>query len=250
MAKKKIDLKAKAKRQKIIAGVGGVLLLGVLVIQVPRTMKMMNSGQTDTTNTPSSSSTASGTQALAPPSLAGGSAAASSTGGSAPAASATSADGVSDPTSPLPAAAGQLISFSHFQSKDPFKQQMSASCSSGTTAAGSCASASAPAGAHSAPSSVTPGTVVSVAKSGSAKATMATISLNGNTSTVTVGSTFPSGAPVFTLVSLTRLAAKVAIAGGTYENGAATVTLPKGKTVTLMNTADGTRYALRLVATA
>ena len=43
-------------------------------------------------------------------------------------------------------------------------------------------------------------------------------------------------------------AATIGIAGGNYENGAATITLAKGKTLTLMNTADGTRYVLRLVA--
>ena len=41
MAKKKFDPKAKAKRQKMIAAVGGVLLLGLLAFQVPRTMKML-----------------------------------------------------------------------------------------------------------------------------------------------------------------------------------------------------------------
>jgi hypothetical protein len=54
---------------------------------------------------------------------------------------------------------------------------------------------------------------------------------------------------VFTLVSVTRTAAKIGVAGGSYESGAATVTLAKGKSVTLMNTADGTRYVLRLVST-
>jgi hypothetical protein len=67
---------------------------------------------------------------------------------------------------------------------------------------------------------------------------------------VAVGGSFPSAAPVFTLVSLTRSAAKIGIAGGSYESGAATVNLPKGKTVTLMNTADGTRYTLRFVSAA
>jgi hypothetical protein len=52
---------------------------------------------------------------------------------------------------------------------------------------------------------------------------------------------------VFTLVSLTTNSARIGIAGGSYENGASTVTLRKGKTVTLVNTADGARYALRLV---
>ncbi len=39
---KSFDPKAKAKRQKIIAAAGGVLLLGLLAFQVPRTMKMLH----------------------------------------------------------------------------------------------------------------------------------------------------------------------------------------------------------------
>jgi len=82
------------------------------------------------------------------------------------------------------------------------------------------------------------------------KATKVTISVNGVASTVAVGSSFPAGAPVFTLVSLASTAAKIGIVGGSYENGAATVTLKRGKTVTLLNTADGTRYSLRFVSAA
>ncbi len=54
--------------------------------------------------------------------------------------------------------------------------------------------------------------------------------------------------PVFQLVSLTKTTAKVGIAGGSLSTGDATVTLTKGKKVTLMNTADGTRYELVLVS--
>ena len=71
--------------------------------------------------------------------------------------------------------------------------------------------------------------------------------VNGLASTVQVGSTFPQAAPVFTLVSLTAKVAKIGVAGGTYENGSSTIALKKGKTVTLMNTADGTRYVLKFV---
>ena len=39
---KKFDPKAKAKKQKIIAAVLGVLLLGVLAYEVPSLMKSMN----------------------------------------------------------------------------------------------------------------------------------------------------------------------------------------------------------------
>jgi hypothetical protein len=60
---------------------------------------------------------------------------------------------------------------------------------------------------------------------------------------------FPTGQPLFTLVSLTKDAAEIAVSGGSYQNGAPTVTLKKGKTLTLMNTADGARYELLLVAT-
>ena len=41
---------------------------------------------------------------------------------------------------------------------------------------------------------------------------------------------------------------KIGIAGGSFESGGATVTLQKNKPLTLMNTADGTRYVLRLIS--
>jgi len=67
---------------------------------------------------------------------------------------------------------------------------------------------------------------------------------------VKLGAAFPQTQPIFQLVSLTRTSAKITIAGGTLEGGAPTVTLTKGKQLTLMNTADGSRYALKLLATA
>ncbi len=247
MAKKKFDPKAKAKRQKVIAAVGGVLLIGVLAIQVPRTMKMMKPDESSSSTPSASTATTAGSTPLAPPTLDGSAATASgSTAASSGAAVATSADGVSDPSNPLPPNAGQLVSFSKFKSKDPFHQQI-ADCASG------CASASTPASSNPV-STANPNKEPSLLIAhGSTPvpgtATSATISVNGTRSTVTVGSAFPAAAPVFTLVSLTAGAAKIGIAGGAYENGAATVTLKKGKTVTLMNTANGTRYVLRLVAT-
>ena len=57
-----------------------------------------------------------------------------------------------------------------------------------------------------------------------------------------------SAAIFFQLVSLTRNAAKIGIAGGSLTTGNNTVTIPVGKTVTLMNTADGTKYTIKLVS--
>jgi len=59
-------------------------------------------------------------------------------------------------------------------------------------------------------------------------------------------STDPGLVPIFHLVSVTAHTAKISIAGGSYSTGAQTVTLRENKPVTLMNTADGTRYTLIL----
>ena len=258
MAKKKFDPKAKAKRQKMIAAVGGVLLLGLLAFQVPRTMKMLKQNQgTSSSSTAATSTTAApGSTPLAPPALGG-------SGASVASATATSVDGVSDPSNPLPPAAGQLVSFSKFQSKDPFHQQITncedgADSGSGPGSSGSSAcTAVTKAAAKTAAKKPGSGAAVSAkaattkpasAATAPAKVTTATITVNGLAGQVSVGASFPASSPVFTLVSLTPRAATIGIAGGNYENGAATITLAKGKTLTLMNTADGTRYVLRLVA--
>jgi hypothetical protein len=254
MAKKKFDPKAKAKRQKMIAAVGGVLLLGLLAFQVPRTMKMLKQNQgTSSSSSTAATSTTPGSTPLAPPAL-GGSA---TSGGSVASSTATSVDGVNDPSNPLPPAAGQLVSFSKFQSKDPFHQQIT-NCETGADSGSASSGTSACAAVTKAAAKKTPasGAAVSAkavtakpapAAPAAAKVTNATIAVNGISNQVSVGSSFPASAPVFTLVSLTPRAAKIGIAGGSYENGVATVTLAKGKTVTLMNTADGMRYVLRLV---
>jgi hypothetical protein len=56
----------------------------------------------------------------------------------------------------------------------------------------------------------------------------------------------PTVVPLFHLVSVTAHTATISIAGGSYATGAPTVTLKENKPVTLMNTADGTRYTLVL----
>jgi hypothetical protein len=71
--------------------------------------------------------------------------------------------------------------------------------------------------------------------------------VNGSGETVSVGAQFPASNPTFVLVSLKRSSAKITIAGGTLQGGGS-VTLKKGRPLTLMNTADGTRYVLRLVS--
>ena len=261
MAPKKDPLKAKQAKQKKIAIGGGVLLLALLAFQVPRTMKMLHSpGNVTTSASTTPATTTPGSTPLAPPSLDGSSASTASAGtsGSSGSAAATSADGVVDASSGMPASSGQLISFNRFKSKDPFVQQVNdcttGDCSSTPAPAGSSGAASGSgsgSGAGTTGKSTSAGGSGSGGSRGSALTTVSTasISVNGAPSKVMVGKAFPSGDPVFVLVSLSAKAAKISIAGGSIEGGAPSVTLSLGKTVKLQNTADGSLYTLKLVGT-
>ena len=141
-----------------------------------------------------------------------------------------------------PTGAGQLGSFSLFESKDPFNsagpsssQPASGSgASSGGTGSGgtSSGSGSAPA-APPAPPAAPP--------------TAAVIAVNGVSESVLTGGAFPSTNPMFQLVSLSGTTAKVSVVGGSLASGTPTMTLTVNKPVTLQNTADGTRYTLVLM---
>jgi hypothetical protein len=242
---KKFDPQAKAKRQKVIAAVLGAVLLAVLAFQGPRTLKMLH--QSSASASPAATTTAAtgttgGTGALAV-------SATGSTSGSG-----ATGDGLADP-GVLPAPqSGQLLAFSRFRSKDPFTQQINAECASDSGSTGGCGTSTGttqpsgsakptkPAGTKTSTPPSTGGGVTAV------KPSSAEISVNGTTESVAVGRQFPASNPTFVLLSLAKSTAKIGIAGGSLEGSQQTVTLKKGVALTLMNTADGTRYVLRLVS--
>jgi hypothetical protein len=115
MAKKADTLKAKQKRQKIVAGVLGVVMLGLVAFQFPRVMKQLH--KKPPVSTVATTTTPAGTPSLAAPTLSGSEQPAAATPSSS--GSLTSGD------VPPPANDGQLASFSRFASKDPFAQQLS-----------------------------------------------------------------------------------------------------------------------------
>jgi hypothetical protein len=246
---KSFDPKAKAKRQKIIAAVGGVLLLGILAFQVPRTMKMLNQSSASASNSSSSTVPVTVSGPIAAPSLSGGNATASATS--------VAPGGLSDPSEVSAANSGQLLAFSRFRTKDPFAQQINVACASAGSSESSSSSAcesdsgSKPSTGSTSPPSgggSTGGGTTTTPAPPAAKATTAVISVNGSSEEVKVGGKFPSSNPTFVLVSLTKTTALIGIAGGSLEGQKQTVALKKGKPLTLMNTADGTRYVLRLVS--
>jgi hypothetical protein len=229
---KKVDLKAKAKRQKIMAAGGAVLLVGILAIQVPKTMKMLNP-EAPPQPPPATAPVAAGTDPSVLPTP--GTAA-----GATPVAATSAALTDSDP--PPQAGAGQLVAFGRFASKDPFAQQVDPDKAVATPSSQSGGESGAPVPAG-APGS-TPG-VVSSSPSGPVSSVV--ISVNGVEETVAIKGEFPKDEPIFRLASATATTAKIGIAGGALASGEATVTLRKGKATTLVNTADGTRYELKLV---
>jgi len=237
------DLRAaKDARMKKIAIGGGILLVAVLAFEVP---KMMH-GNKSSSPAPAATTTAATTPG-APTSTA------------APASTATPAG------TPVAAAAvavtpaastkltnsdvqpkllkSQLYSFTHFSGKDPFVQQIKTSTADTSLGGSTTSTSPAPpatgqtaAVSHKGPSRL-------LAANGSAR-----ISINGQIQVVRVGAVFPSSNPLFRLISVANGVARIGIAHGAYSSGAKTVSLAPGRSLTLVDTADGIRYRIRLVA--
>ena len=241
MAKKHVDpLKAKQKKQKILLAVLGVVFLGLVAFEAPKVMKKLHpappvrpSSSTSTTGAPT------GTPTLAAPTL----------GGAQQPGVATTDSTSSLASAPAPLLQdGQLASFSRFASKDPFAQQLSDTKSSFSSSSSSSSSSSGSSSSGGPTGSSVPTVPGNAPAPGSA-----VISVNGTLYTVATKTDFPQPTstdstlvPVFHLVSVTAHTAKISIAGGSYATGAQTITLRENKPVTLMNTADGTRYTLIL----
>lgn len=224
------DPKARAKRQKMIAAVGGVVLVVLLAWRVPPMVALMNK------KPPTSNTTA--------------------VAASAPVAPTPVAPGAGDlaDSDPVPVAGpGQLVSFGRFVSKDPFVPQAGKRC---VDEAGVTISCPPPKSAGTQPKQPITEPEPDLNRPGSSNPTpkpaarsSAQISVNGQRQGVSVDATFPSGDPVFKLVSVSARSARVAIDGGSYASGATTIILKKGEPVTLVNTADGTRYRVVFVST-
>jgi hypothetical protein len=247
MAVSTVSLAAREKerRQRMIAIVGGVIFLILLFIQVPRLLKRLNA------KAPTSSSAPAQTTPATTPAP-----------GTTPASSGGSTKLTEIDLAPTPAA-GQLVTFSRFKSKDPFVQQIIDRTAASTTSTSTPATTSTPAASTSTPATqpaavpatpaATPAPVQTPTTSSSSGAralssASAPISVNGVAQTVQVGSLFPKRERIFRLVSVTATTATISIAGGSLEGGATTATLTLGRTLTLMNKANGRRYALRLLS--
>src|SRR3954470_12810952 len=144
-----------------------------------------------------------------------------------------------------PAGTGQLQSFSLFESKDPFNASgPSSTPSSSSPSSGggkSSGGGSSSSGGGGTPAPKTPPAPPT------APPTSAVIAVNGVSESVSSGAAFPASNPMFQLVSLSNGSARLSVVGGSYASGSQTLTVNVGKPVTLVNTADGTRYTIELM---
>jgi hypothetical protein len=265
-ARKKVDpLKAKQQKQKIFVIAGGVLLLLVFAYEA-KTLGLIGGKKPPAEAAPvtAPAGTPTAPNSLTPPALPGG-------GTATPAAATTSGD-LADTDPPIATSEGQLVSFDVFETKNPFSPQVHADSSGGGASEPAPASGAVPAdaggstpadsshadvpapGATVTPSTApaggtTPASGTTTTTTPTAPRVTVTISVNGRSERVGKDGTFPSGAPVFRLVSWTSGTAEIGIVGGSYQSGGQTLTLEKGKPVTLMNTSDDKKYKLVLLAT-
>jgi hypothetical protein len=207
---------ARERKQKIFVVAGGLFLVALLAIQLP---KLLGGSSSSAGTTSSETTTAAQADSSATP---------VALSGSVPVAAPTTA---------------KLRSFTVFARKDPFVQQvvtqngLPASSAATTTGSGK---------------GEKPGeTGTSKSFSTGAKAAAVTIvTVNGARQVLQPGMKFPAGDPLFVLIAEQpgSKSVVVGVVGGTYTGGRKTAILRIGKPLTLVNTTTGARYKIRLVS--
>jgi hypothetical protein len=257
MAKRIDPVKAKAAKQKKIAIGGMVVLVALLAVQGPKTLKMLKGPQPAAT----AASTTPGGPAPTGPAV-GGPAPAPTTGtgtpGAAAAAPAAATELVSVPDSDQAPVVetGQLATFERFSSKDPFTQQAQPvaaptpapkSKPDPTKASDSSSGDAGTDSGFTTDGGTTGGSTPSAAPT---RATATSIAVNGAAENVTVKVPFPAAEPTFVLVSVAAdgKSVQIGVDGGQYADGGDTLKLLLGTKITLQNTADGRRYELELLS--
>jgi hypothetical protein len=152
-------------------------------------------------------------------------------------------------TDPAPEAEeGELISFTRFSARDPFVQLVDDQATSEGSGEGSTSSSSSGSTSTGTSGSSGPTTTTTIPDDTSgATQTQATIRVNGVVVTVSIGETFPESDPAFTLVAIEGGVAKIGLVSGAFSNGAQTLDLEVGDSVTLISQPDGARFTLKLI---
>ena len=220
------DRAARERKQKIFVAVGGLFLLALLAIQLPKLM-----GGSEPTAAPTTETTITVDGQVVPP-----------VDTAVPV-----AVRLTDTDRPVAAGPNQLRSFSTFSRKDPFVQQLVSPTPAKGGGGGGGGGEGAPGEGTKSPEN-TPSKGFTVG--GTTAAAVTVISVNGARQTLVPGAAFPAADPVFVLVAEQPGAktAVIGVAGGAYASGDRTTKLRVGQPLMLVNTATGARYRLVLVA--
>lgn len=199
--------KQKDAKQKKLLIVLVPVFLALVVWQGPKMFKAFSGSQPETAPAPVTTTAPTDPTTAPPP-----------TGTTAT----TEATELSDTDVPPAAGTDRLVSFSRFESRDPFGQ---------------------PGGDANSTDSGTPASDAIDVTS-----LVATLEVNGNSEEVSVGDDFPAGDPTFRLVSTTEDTAVVGLVSGSFEGGEATVELAVGEEIELVADPDGASYTVTLVS--
>jgi hypothetical protein len=214
---KRVDAKTqkaqKEKREKIMLGVLLAVLAVVAAVRVPGMLKSGGSGATTAATPTTSLPVMTGT---GPGSTSGGL-------------------GLTGDQQYIPSD-GQLAGLERLSGGNPFRVEPGASETNGAAAPTST-------------SSTATGTSTNPSENLLQPYLSATLSVNGVREEVNVRAQFPASSPFFVLASAAAKSVKITIAGGSLANGASSITIKKGESVTLANTADGTQFTITLIST-
>jgi hypothetical protein len=209
---------ARERKQKIFVAVGGVVLLGLVAIQLPGYLGGSSSEATSATTTTATTETPGPTTPVQPP--------------------------TSTPVAVTALSTPKLHSFSSFTRKDPFVQQVKPAAAPTSAPA----SPTKPSGTGEKPKETT--TTKGFTVGGDASSSVTLISVNGVRQALSPGAAFPASDPMFVLIAEKPGAKSVVVGvrGGAYASGAKTTTLKVGKPLVLVNTSTGARYRIVLLA--
>lgn len=227
---------ARERKQKIFVAVGGLVLLAMLAIQLP---KILGGSSTEAAST---TETAIGSEVTTP----------------VPVPSGAVPTALVDTGQRVQAGPGQLRSFGRFDRKDPFVQQLQTpddapegDSGTGTGSDGGAGEGGEGGGSADKPPAVEePPPTEDFSTDDPAAPAVTVISVNGTRQALVAGALFPAADPVFVLVAENPKAktVMVGIAGGRYANGAGGTKLKLGKPLVLVNTSTGARYRLVVVS--
>ena len=243
-----------AKKKRLLFVLVPVLVV-VLALTVPRTLKQMRGEEA----APQGGTTAASTEAATTTTPTDPAAAtAPPVSGDPTEIAASSKKVLEDTDAPPEADEGQLISFTRFEARDPFVQLVDDQPKDTSTTDDSGSTPTTPTTPEPTPTTpttptpTTPTTPTTPPTGGTDEPapTRVKVMVNGKTSVLDVGDSFPEKDPAFKIVSIGAGSVEIGLVDGSFSTGGDTITVKVGEPVTLISQPDGARYTIRLIGPA